>query len=53
METVDTAVTLILANDIFTLEGALIDLGMVHNFNGYEVKYWIWKETYIQCSNHT
>ena len=32
METVDTAVTLILANDISTLEGALIDLGMVHNF---------------------
>ena len=20
--------------------------------NAYEVKYWIWRETYTQCSNH-
>ena len=23
------------------------------NINAYELKYWIWRETYAQCSNHT
>lgn len=47
MQTVDSAVTLLLSGDLKTLQETLVDLGVVHNFNNVKPEHFA-----VRTSSH-
>lgn len=47
MQTVDTAVTLLLSGDLKSLQDSLVELGVIHNFNNVKPEHFA-----VRASSH-